>query len=49
MNNKKLRNKIEAVVILCYFVGLLLTCCSKNPLFMGTVLLAVPISNYIKE
>lgn len=49
MNNKNLRNKIELVVILCYLAGLFLACWTKNLLFMGTVLLAVPISKYIKE
>lgn len=49
MKDKKLRNKIEIVAIVCYTVGLLLTCYSKCPLFMGTTLMAFPISKKIKE
>lgn len=49
MKDKKLRNKIEIAAIVCYTAGLLLTCYSKCPLFMGTTLLTIPISKNFKE
>ena len=42
--DKQLRNKIELVAISCYSVGLILTCLTRCPIFMLTVVLTYPIS-----
>ncbi len=41
--DKKLRNKVEAVVIGCYGIGLILFAITKLPLFVLTTALSVPI------
>lgn len=42
--DKKLRNKIEIVALSCYSIGLILTCLTKCPIFMLTIILTYPIS-----
>ena len=42
--DKKIRNKVEAIVFSCYGIGVILTVLTHTPIFILTTLLSVPIS-----